>query len=227
MKTSYKIVSLLILLTFVFSLTTVAFAAKDKRIHGMTLIFASKQRYGTGIDKKFADKEFLEQFFGITIEHIKGNQFKVNTLYYPYTNKIKKYKNKYYFDIETFCKFFLIKYKPVSPGCYRLLDSTIPMFNKWEIKGPEEVMFKVGRGKSTLKTCNVKGKTFISLESLQEAASSVKVDESNKDGMGKIKVNGKSIYRWLIKDDVAYAYLSDINNAMPKQMKLKPMKSKK
>ncbi len=219
MKISQKIVMLLLVFSFVFALVSAAMAAEDPRIHSVNLIFSSKQRLGTGIDKSYVNGEFVGEFFGVTMNKLTGNKFMVNTLYYPYTNKVKQYKGKYYFDIETFCKFFGVKYEKVNETTFHILDSPIPMFNQWEVKGPAEVNYKVGVGKVTVNTVNVKGREFLSLEDLK-----LTPDDSQKESMGIVKVNKKIVYRWLDKDDKTYVYLKDLNLVMPVNQKISKVK---
>lgn len=219
MKTGQKIVAVLMVLSFVFALVSAAIAADDPKIHQMTLIFSGKQRYGKGIDKSYAEAEFIKNFFGLTIENLSGSKFRVNTLYYPYTNKIKKYKDKYYFDVETFCKFFGIKYEKVNETTFHVLDSTIPMFNQFEVKGPTEMNFKVGKAKMKINTCSVKERDFLSLEDLK-----ITPDDSQKESMGILKANNKIIYRWLDKDGKTFAYIKDINLVLPPTQKIVKVK---
>ena len=219
MKTGQKILAIVLVLSFVFALASAVMAADDAKIHQMTLIFSGKQRYGKGIDKTYADGEFIKGFFGLSFEQLSGNKFKVNTLYYPYHNKVKQYKGKYYFDIETFLKFFGIKYEKVNPTTFHIMDSTIPMFNQWEVKGPSEMSYKIGKAKTKINTCDVKGREFLSLDDLKLTA-----DESQKESMGKLKVNKKIVYRWLDKDGKTYVYLKDLNLIMPPTQKITKVK---
>lgn len=206
MKTGQKIVALLMVLSFVFALVSTAIAADDPKIHQITLIYSSKQRFGKGIDKTYVSEEFLKDFFGLRMEKLSGNKFKVNDLYYPYTNKYKQYKGKFYFDVETFCKFFGIKYEKLDVSTFDIKDATIPMFTEVDVKGPTEMNYKMGTVKTAVKTLMVKGREFLSIEDLK-----LKIDDSQKSDMGIIKFNKKIVYRWIDKDEVTYVYLKDIN----------------
>lgn len=215
MKTGQKIVAILMVLSFMFALVSAALAADDPRINQMTLIFSSKQRQGTAIDKCYASEDFLKDFFGLTIDKVSGNKYKVNGLYYPYTNKIKQYKGKGYFDIETFCKFFGIKYEKVTDTTFHMLESTIPMFNPVDLKGPSEMNYKMGTAKVTVNTYMVKGREFLSAEDLK-----LTVDDAQKEATGMLKVNNKTIFRWIEKDGKIYLYLKDLNLAMRANQKI-------
>jgi len=214
-KGCLKVASIVLLMVFLFSITTAIGCVSADEI---TMVFSNKYKKIQGLRKQYAKIEALAGFFLISnVTVLKGGKSaKINHLFY--NKDMIVHKGKTYAKVDSFIRFFGIKLIFAKPPIFKVKDPMVPMFDSSMIQGPNKKKYKIGSTRTTIDVLNLKSWDFISLDDI-----GVKANTKNKEKMGIVAVNHKIMGHWLEKDGVIYVLRFDLNKALPASRKIKKL----